>query len=165
MKLKIFLSTLFIAIVFFGARSLYSQQKFGVGTFTGILDGDTVSFGLNTDLNNLYFMTHGGTADFGIIKIQWNDITPSQVKAETLEMEKGFVESPDKKISVIWADFYTTMPNIIKSGRLSVTGNTGNTITGTLDLTVELGGSSVIGEFLKGKKESNLTNGHFEINY
>ena len=165
MKIKIFLSALFLAIVSFVNFSLYSQQKFGVGTFTGILDGDTVSFGLNTDLNNLYFMADGGTADFGLIKIQWNDVTPAQIKTGALELEKGFVESTDKKISVIWADFYTIMPNIIKSGKLSVTGNSGSTITGTLELTVELGGSSLLGEFLKGKKETKLRNGYFEINY
>jgi hypothetical protein len=164
-KLKVFSSALLLAIVLFGTEMLYSQQRFGVGTFTGILDGDTVSFGLNSDLNNLYFMADGGTADFGLIKIQWNDVTPAQVKVGTLEMEKGFVESQDKKISVIWADFLTIMPNIIKSGRLSVTGNTGSAITGTLELTVELGGSPMLGEFLKGKKESKLTQGYFEINY
>ena len=164
-NLKIFLPTAILAITFFWAQTLQSQQKFGVGTFTGILDGDTVSFGLNSDLNNLYFMADGGTADFGLIKIQWNDVTPAQVKVSTLEMEKGFVESQDKKISVIWADFITIMPNIIKTGRLSVTGNTGSTITGTLELTVELGGSSLLGEFLKGKKQSVLKNGYFEFNY
>ncbi len=164
-KLKIFLSSLFLATIFFGTQSLYSQLKFGVGTFTGNIDGDTVTFGLNTDLNNLYFMADGGTADFGVLKIQWNDVTPAQINVGTLEMEKGFVESPDKKISVIWADFLTTMPNIIKSGRLSVTGNTGSTVTGTLELTVELGGSSIIGEMLKGKKQSVLRNGYFEVSY
>jgi len=140
-------------------------MKFGVGTMSGILDGDSVSFGINSDLNNLYFMIMGGTADFGVIKIQWNGITPGQVKTETLELDKGFVESSDKRISVIWADFYTNLPNVIKSGRLSVTSNTGSSITGTLELTVELGGNALLGEFLKGKKESTLRNGYFEFTY
>lgn len=164
-KLNIFLSIIMLISTLFIIQTPYSQMKFGAGMMYCNIDGDTISFDLKTDLNNLYYMTMGGTADVGLIKIQWNDITPSQVKVGTLEMEKGFVESQDKKISVIWADFYTTLPNIIKTGRLSVTSNTGTTITGTLELTAELGGSSVISEFLKGKKETVLKNGYFEINY
>jgi len=159
------LKLLMPAIILFAAQPLYPQMKFGVGTMSGILDGDSVSFGINSDLNNLYFMIMGGTADFGVIKIQWNGITPGQVKTETLELDKGFVESSDKRISVIWADFYTNLPNVIKSGRLSVTSNTGSSITGTLELTVELGGNALLGEFLKGKKESTLRNGYFEFTY
>jgi len=164
-KIKIFFSVIIFTGIFLNWPILHSQMKFGAGMFRCNIDGDTLSFDLKTDLNNLYYMTMGGTADFGLIKIQWNDVTPSQVKVETLNLEKGFVETQDRRISVIWADFYTSLPNIIKSGKLSVTSNTGTTITGTLELTVELGGNPLIGEFLKGKKESVLRNGYFEINY
>ena len=57
------------------------------------------------------------------------------------------------------------MPYIIKSGKLSVLSNSGGIITGTLEISAELGGSSIIGEFIKGKKETNLKNGYFEITF
>jgi len=165
-KLKISLSIFSLTIIFFSIPTLYSQMKFGAGTMSCNIDGDTITFGLNTDLNDLYYMANGGTADFGLIKIQWDEVkTPAEVKVQTLEMEKGFVFSETYKISVIWADFYTNMPYIIKSGRLSVTGNDGSTITGTLEITAELGGSPMIGEFLKGKSQTVLKHGYFEIKY
>ena len=163
--IKIFLSIIALTFIFFSVQSANSQMKMGAGTFSCNFDGDTLSFGLNTDLNDLYFMAMGGTADFGLIKIQWDGKTPANVKVMTLQLEKGFVESESEKISVIWADFYTNTPYIIKSGTLSVTGNDGSTITGTLELSAELGGSSILNEFLKGKKETVLRNGNFEINY
>ena len=165
-KLKFFTSIIVLTIIFFSIQTLPAQMKFGVGSLTCNIDGDTLSFGLNSDLNDLYYMAMGGTADFGLVKIQWDEVkTPAEIKVKTLELEKGFVHSETEKISVIWADFYTNMPYIIKSGRLSVTGNDGSTITGMLEITAELGGSSLIGEFLKGKKETVLTNGYFEIKY
>lgn len=161
----------FIPLLIFGfllilTQVLYSQMKFGIGTLSGNINGDTISFGLNSDLNDLYYMFNGGTADFGLIKLQLDNVkTPADIKVQTLKLEKGFVYSDALKISVIWADFYSNMPFIIKSGSLSITENTGSIIKGTLEITAELGGSSVIGEFLKGKKESVFKNGYFEINY
>ncbi len=163
--LKIFLPVITLTIIFFNVHLLHSQMKIGAGTFSCNFNGDTLSFGLNTDLNDLYFMAMGGTADFGLIKIQWDGKTPANVKVMTLQLEKGFVESESEKISVIWADFYTNTPYIIKSGTLTVTGNDGSRITGTLELSVELGGNSILNEFLKGKKETVLRSGSFEINY
>jgi hypothetical protein len=43
--------------------------------------------------------------------------------------------------------------------------NSSGKITGILELSVELVGNQIIGEFLKGKKESKIKNGYFEINY
>jgi hypothetical protein len=165
-KLKIFTTAIVLMLFLFGAKQLHSQMKFGVGTFSCNIDGDTLSFGLNSDLNDLYYMFNGGTADFGLIKIQWDGVkTASDIKVQTLTLEKGFVEDRDKKINIIWADFYSNMPYIIKSGKLSVLSNDGSTITGTLEISAEVGGSSVISEFLKGKKETNLRNGYFEIKF
>lgn len=162
-RIKLIIILTFILIA---APSAHSQMKFGVGTLHCNIDGDTITFGLNSDLNDLYYMTMGGTADFGLIKIQWDGVkTPSEVKVQTLNMEKGFVQDEKEKISVIWADFYTNMPYIIKSGKLSIISNDGSTITGTLEISAELGGSSILGEFLKGKKETNLRSGYFEIKY
>ncbi|HEY3251957.1 MAG TPA: hypothetical protein VGK25_12670 [Ignavibacteria bacterium] len=164
--MKILKLIIIFAFSFFIARSVHSQMKFNAGMLYGNIDGDTISFDLKTDLNNLYYMTMGGTADFGLIKIQWDEVkTPTEVKVQTLNMEKGFVVNEKEKISVIWADFYTNLPYIINSGKLSVTSNDGSTITGILEISAELGGNSIIGEFLKGKKETNLKNGYFEIKY
>lgn len=163
---RIFLILLASLVILAGTRQLQSQMKFGVGTFSCNIDGDTLSFGLNSDLNDLYYMFNGGTADFGLIKLQWDDVkTPADIKVQTLQLEKGFVENRKEKINIIWADFYTNMPYIIKSGKLSVTGNSGGVLTGTIEISAEVGGSSVISEFLKGKKETNLRNGYFEITY
>jgi hypothetical protein len=141
-------------------------MKFGAGTLHCNIDGDTITFGLNSDLNDMYYMFNGGTADFGLIKIQWDNVkTASDIKLQTLTLEKGFIVNETEKISVIWADFYTNMPYIIKSGKFSVISNDGSTITGTLEISAELGGSSVIGELLKGKKETNLRSGYFEIKF
>jgi hypothetical protein len=141
-------------------------MKFGAGTLYCNIDGDTITFGLNSDLNDMYYMFNGGTADFGLIKIQWDNVkTASDIKLQTLTLEKGFIVNETEKISVIWADFYTNMPYIIKSGKFSVISNDGSTITGTLEISAELGGSSVIGELLKGKKETNLRSGYFEIKF
>ena len=165
-SIKILLLVLSAVIGFFSVQTANSQMKFGVGIFSCNFNGDTLSFGLNSDLNDLYYMAMGGTADFGLIKIQWDGAkTPADVKVLMLHLDKGFVHSESEKISVIWADFYTNTPYIIKSGNLAVTSNDGSTITGTLEITAELGGSSIISEFLKGKKETVLTNGHFEIKY
>jgi hypothetical protein len=141
-------------------------MKFGAGTLYCNIDGDTITFGLNSDLNDMYYMFNGGTADFGLIKIQWDNVkTASDIKLQTLTLEKGFIVNETEKISVIWADFYTNMPYIIKSGKFSVISNDGSTITGTLEISAELGGSSVIGELLKGKKETTLKSGYFEIKF
>jgi hypothetical protein len=165
-KPKIFFTIVTLTFVLFSVQTLHAQMKFGVGTLTCNIDGDTASFGLNSDLNDLYYMAMGGTADFGLIKIQWSEAkSPLDVKVQTLQLEKGFVENQKEKISIIWADFYTNMPYIIKSGKFSVLSNDGSTITGTLEITAELGGSSLIGELLKGKKETVLKNGYFEIKF
>ena len=165
-KLKILVSTIALTVILFSAQQLQSQMKFGAGTFSCNIDGDTLTFGLNSDLNDLYYMFNGGTADFGLIKLQWDEVkTPADIKVQTLQLEKGFVENQKEKINIIWADFYTNMPYIIKSGRLTVTSNSGGVLTGTIEISAELGGSSLIGEFIKGKKETNLRNGYFEITY
>ncbi len=117
-SIKIVLLIFLAGMAFFNVQTANSQMKMGTGTFSCIFNDDTLSFGLNTDLNDLYFMAMGGTADFGLIKIQWDGKTPANVKVLTLQLEKGFVESTSEKISVIWADFYTNIPNIIKSGTL-----------------------------------------------
>jgi hypothetical protein len=141
-------------------------MKFGVGTLSCNIDGDTTTFGLNSDLNDLYYMAMGGTAEFGLIKIQWDEVkSPSEIKVLTLNLSDGFIRDDKEKISVIWADFYTNLPYIIKNGKLSVTANDGTTITGTVEITAELGGSSIIGDLLKGKSKTVLRQGYFEIKY
>jgi hypothetical protein len=163
MKRQIFIIAAVVILI--NTPLIHSQMKFGAGMLYANIDGDTISFDLKSDLNNLYYMFMGGTADFGLIKLQWGEKSPSQIKVQTLTLEKGFVEDSKEKISIIWADFYTNMPYIIKSGRLSITSNDGSTITGTLEISAELGGSSMLGEFIKGKKETNLRNGYFEVKY
>lgn len=165
-KISIFLLTLISVSISFNITPSYSQMKFGVGTVSCLFNGDTISFGLNTDLNDQYYMANGGTADFGLIKIQWDGAkSPKDVKVQTLELKEGFVYSDETKISVIWADFYTNLPNIIKKGMLTITENDGSTIRGMLEITAKLGGSDIFGDLLKGKKESVLKNGYFEIKY
>ena len=165
-KIKIVLFILFLLSAFSNTGMLHSQMKFNAGMFYCNFNGDTLTFDLKTDLNNLYYMTMGGTADFGLIKIQWDGAaSPADVKALSFKLEKGFVQNNDNKISIIWADFYTQMPYIIKNGNFAVTENTAGVIRGTLSVTAELGGSSIIGEFMKGKKEAVLKNGYFEITY
>jgi len=165
-KFVIFFSVITFAITFFNSQLIYSQMKFNAGMFYCNFNGDTLSFDLKTDLNDQYYMTMGGTADFGLIKIQWDGVTnPVDVKVQSIRMDKGFVANDKTKISVIWADFYTQMPYIIKNGNLSITENSGGVIKGTLTATAELGGSSIIGDFLKGKKEAVLKSGYFEIKY
>ena len=165
-KIKILFLIIVTAISILGSKAIYSQMKFNAGMFYCNFNGDTLSFDLKTDLNDLYYMTMGGTADFGLIKIQWDDVkNPADVKVQTLELEKGFVQDTKTKISIIWADFYAQIPEIIKKGRLSVTENSGGVIKGTLTITAELGGSSIISDFMKGKKETELKNGYFEIRY
>lgn len=165
---KIIKFILLTALVFgfFNINPLYSQMKFGAGFLRCEIDGDTITFGLQTDLNDQYYMAMGGTADYGLIKCQWDGVkTPAEVKVLALNLEKGFIFSEEFKISVIWADFYTNLPYIIKKGKLTVTDNSGGIIKGNLEITAELAGSSVIGDLLKGKKETVLRNGYFEINY
>ncbi len=164
-KIKFFLSAATFMIFISNVQPLYSQMKFNAGMFYCNFNGDTLSFDLKTDLNDQYFMTMGGTADFGLIKIQWDGKKPADITTVTIDMAKGFVESDTYKISVIWADFYTQLPYVIKKGRLTVTENSNNTIKGTLSITAELAGSSIIGDYLKGKKETILKNGYFEIKY
>lgn len=164
-SMKIFLA-FGIALTLSVTASLYSQMKMGTGTMNCIIDGDTITFGLNSDLNDLYFMAMGGTADKGIMKIQWDNVkTPADVKVLTLKLEEGFIENRTEKISLIWADYYSNIPYIIKSGTLSVTENNGSIIRGTIEITAELGGNPLIGEFIKGKKQTILKAGNFEINY
>jgi len=165
-KFNFALATAIITFIMFSSQQINSQMRFGAGTMSCNIDGDTITFALNTDLNSLYFMANGGLAEIGLIKIQWDEVkTPAEIKIQTLKLEKGFVENQKEKISIIWADFYTQMPYIINSGTLSVTENDGSTLKGTLEMKVELGGSSVINEMFKGKKESTLKNGYFEIKY
>lgn len=162
---KILLS-LSIAFLFAQPAFQYSQMKMSTGTMNCNIDGDTITFGLNSDLNDLYFMTMGGTAETGVIKIQWDGVkTPADVKVLTLKLEEGFIENKTEKINLIWADFYTNLPYIIKKGTLSVTENNGSTIKGNIEITAEVGGSSVINEFVKGKKQTILKYGYFEVNY
>jgi hypothetical protein len=160
------LLALSIAFLCAEPASLFSQMKMSTGIMNCNIDGDTITFGLNTDLNDLYFMTMGGTAETGVLKIQWDGVkTPADVKIQTLKLEEGFVEDRTEKISLIWADFYTNLPYIIKKGTLSVTENTGSTIKGNIEITAEVGGSSVISEFVKGKKQTIMKYGYFEVNY
>ncbi len=166
MKNIFFLLIIILAMIFLSKQNIYSQMKISAGTMSCNIDGDTITFGLNTDLNNLYYMANGGTADFGLIKFQWDGvISPRDVKTMTLKLENGFIQDEATKISIIWADFYTNTPWIIKSGKFSVTENNGSTIKGTIEITAELAGSSIIGEFIKGKSQTVMKNGYFEINY
>src|SRR5204862_1712128 len=97
-KLKFFSFIMFIIISLSGYQVSYSQMKFNAGMFYCNFNGDTLSFDLKTDLNDLYFMTMGGTADFGLIKIQWDDVkNPPDIKVQTLELEKGFVQDTKTK--------------------------------------------------------------------
>ncbi|MCI0715115.1 MAG: hypothetical protein L0Y77_02155 [Chlorobi bacterium] len=170
-KIKISLLVFEIAFIFSFVQTGYSQvnTNTNAGTLFCDIDGDTLTWALMSAQAHSpdYFqvLTAFGPSDKGVIKIQWNDITnPADIKTGTLELEKGFVESADKKIHIMWADI-TNQPYIIKKGKLTVTENTGSTIRGTLELTCELGGSSIISEFLKGKTETVLKQGYFEINY
>lgn len=136
----------------------------GAGILSCNIDGDTVAISLQLDQTDLYVDVLGGNPQQGVIKIMWDKLTSaSQIKPQTLPLT---VYSSDKdELYVLWEDFLTLQPYVIKKGTLTVTGNTGSTVTGTLELTVELGGSSVLGEMLKGKKQSVLTNGYFEFKY
>jgi hypothetical protein len=145
---------------------VFTQMKIGTGTMNCSIDNDTVTFGLNTDLNDLYFMAMGGTPEYGVIKIQWDAVkSPAEIKILTLNLEEGFVENRTEKISLIWADYYSNLPYIIKKGTLSVTENSGSIIRGKIEITAELAGNSVISEFIKGKKQTIMKYGNFEINY
>lgn len=138
--------------------------KMGAGVLSCNIDGDTVAISLQLDQTNLYVDVMGGNSQNGVIRIVWDKLTSaSQIKPQTLPLT---VYSSDKdELYVLWTDFLTLQPYVIKNGTLTVTGNTGSTVTGTLELTVELGGSSLLGEFLKGKKQSILRNGYFEFSY
>jgi hypothetical protein len=62
-------------------------MKFNAGMLYANIDGDTVSFDLKSDLNDLYYMFMGGTADFGLIA-PLGEKSPSQIKVQTLTLIK-----------------------------------------------------------------------------
>lgn len=162
MKLHLLVLAGIFFIVYSGSTQVKSTM--GAGTLSCNIDGDTVSISLMLDQTDMYVDVMGGNPQQGMFRIVWDKITsPSQIRPQTLPLT---VYSSDKdELYVLWEDFLTLQPYVIKRGTLTVTGNTGNTVTGTLELIVELGGSSLIGEFLKGKKQSVLKNGYFEFSY
>ena len=163
---KLLFSQLFILVLLFLTVITASAQNmnFGAGSLFSNIDGDTVTIGLNTSQTPDYFDAMGGNADKGLIRIVWDKIkSPSEIKPLSVELS-GFSDQKNS-IDVLWADFLTNTPYVIKSGRLTVSSNDGNTITGTLEITAELGGSSLIGELLKGKKQTIMRDGQFEIKY
>jgi hypothetical protein len=159
--LTVFLLSLIIITKVFSQNS-----NLTAGTMWCNIDGDTVSFNLASTQTPDYFDVLGGNADKGLFRIIWEKVSsPSQIKPQTAELSGFTGDKNNSTLSVLWADFYTNTPYVIKKGQLTITENSGNVIRGTLQLTVELGGSSILGELLKGKKESVLTGGRFEIGY
>ena len=161
-----FLKTAFFLVIFCSA--IYSQKNTNLyaGTLFCNIDGDTLTWNLTTTQTPDYFdaMTSFGPADKGVLRIIWDKVSsPTEIKTETTQL-KGYSNDGTFKTGVLWADI-TNMPYVIKEGTLIVTENSGGVIKGTLKMTVELGGSSVIGEILKGRKESVLRDGYFEIKY
>lgn len=161
----IFVKVFFLSLIII--TKVFSQHtNVTAGTMWCNIDGDTVSFNLTSTQTPEYFDVLGGTADKGLIRIMWEKVSsPSQIKTQTAELSVFSGDKNNSTLSVLWADFYTNTPYVIKKGQLTITENTGSVIRGTLQLTVELAGSSILGELLKGKKESVLTDGRFEIGY
>jgi hypothetical protein len=158
-----------IAIIMFtfmlaGQTAAQVNTKVGAGVMSCNIDGDTVSWALTTSQTPDYFDFQGGTADKGLIRMVWEK-TKSAADIKTGTVELTVYSNEKKDTYVLWADFLTLTPYVIKSGRLTVTDNSAGILKGTLELTVELGGSSMIGEILKGKKQSELKYGYFEVNY
>lgn len=159
---KFCFSLITFALIF--SLSSYSQMIMSAGYLASRIDGDTVTFNIQSNETKDYYDLMGGTADKGLIRIVFNKITnASDIKVQTVSLEQ--FGDKGESINVLWADFYTQVPYVIKSGKLSITSNTGGVLKGKLELKVELGGSSVIGDFLKGKKESELKEGYFEAKY
>ncbi len=161
-----FLRTVFFLFIIFPAVFSQLKKNTNAGTMFCNIDGDTLTWPLMSDQASDYFdaITAFGPPDKGVIRILWEKISsPSEIKVETTEL-KGYSNSGEFKTGVIWADI-SNIPYVIKEGKLVVTENSGGIIKGTLEMTVELGGNSMIGEILKGKKESVLKSGYFEIKY
>lgn len=162
--MKYIISTFFLLTVL----SLFTSAQnsnFNRGTLFCNIDGDTLTWSLMTTQTSSYFeaLTSFGPPDKGLIKLLWDNISsPADIKTGTTLL-KGY-SGESSNITVMWADI-ANVPYVIKNGTINVTENSGGIIKGTLEMTVELGGSSVIGEILKGKKESILKEGYFEIKY
>jgi len=161
-QLKI--STILLLVFLLVNPANAQNTKVGAGIMSCNIDGDTVSWSLTSTQTEDYFDFQGGTADKGLMRIIWEKTkSASEIKTGNIELTAYSNEKMDTH--VLWADFMTLTPYVIKSGRLTVTDNSAGILKGTLEITVELGGSSIIGEILKGKKQSVLKNGYFEIKY
>lgn len=161
-KVKI---ALFLIMVFISSYSVHSQMIMGAGVLIATIDGkvDTISLNISShnDPNATYCDAMGGTAEIGMFHFMWEKAGSfTEIKLQTLDLNTA--EAPGL---VQWADFLTLTPYSYKNGKFSVTENDGTTLRGTYEAVALLGGSSVLGEFLKGKKETVLTNGTFVINY
>ena len=147
------------------ANTVRSQMRMGAGTLIATIDGkvDTISLNISShnEPNSVYCDAMGGTAEIGLFHFMWEKAgTFADIKPYTLDLK-----TPEAIGIVQWADFLTTTPYSYKSGKFSVTGNDGATLTGTYEAVALLGGSDILGGILKGKKETVLTNGTFVINY
>src|SRR5262245_61444917 len=101
-QVKYFLLVVLLSYLF--SLPSYSQIKFNAGTFTCSLNGATLSFPLNIDVNERGFTLMGGTSDFGLIKIKWT-AAPSDVIAATFDLSTQFVQNYAAKITISWGDF------------------------------------------------------------
>lgn len=162
--LKNNLHFVFAAMLICFSTISFAQMNMSAGYLASRIDGDTVSFNLQSNQTKDYYDLMGGTADKGLIRIVFNGITnAADIKVQSVSLEQ--FGDKGESINVLWADFYTQVPYVIKSGKLTITSNSGGVLKGSLELKVQLGESSVIGDFLKGKKESELKQGYFEAKY
>jgi hypothetical protein len=156
---------LLLAFLLFCAVSYSQNMIMGAGTLIATIDGkvDTISLNISShnEPNTVYCDAMGGTAEIGLFHFMWEKAgTFADIKPYTLDLK-----TPEAPGLVQWADFLTTTPYSYKSGKFSVTGNDGKTLTGTYEAVALLGGSDILGGLLKGKKETVLTGGTFVINY
>jgi hypothetical protein len=143
----------------------HSQMIMGAGTLIATIDGkvDTISLNISShnDPNATYCDAMGGTAEIGMFHFMWEKAGSfTEVKTQTLDLK-----TPEAIGLVQWTDFLTLTPYAYKSGKFAVTDNDGKTLHGTYEAVALLGGSSIMGNLFKGKSETTLTNGVFEINY
>ncbi len=157
--------TFFVLLICLTSIPNYSQMVMGAGTLIATIDGkvDTISLNISShnDPNATYCDAMGGTAEIGMFHFMWEKAGAfSEIKLLTLDLKTA------EAIGLVqWEDFLTLTPYAYKSGKFSVTENDGKTLRGTYEAVALLGGSSIMGNLFKGKSETTLTNGVFEINY
>ena len=164
MKKKVLLLSVFLTFCMFLGNSVFSAPPEKTGTLNVKINGVQYTADLFTELNPYAYEVTAGNKNYEI-RLSWMYISsPSDIFTGTTELNES-----TGNIKVQYIDFLSTVNFWTHGGKITVTGNDGNKITGEFSFkaigTENRGFSSKKTTGSGSTTERYISDGTFEINY